>query len=76
MNAAILDRVTDVQNEGGKLRTDNEMLQTCTFDPSSFSHPTLSTDTRDIDADIDNLTRNKYVPLGRFGHRALNRQLT
>lgn len=32
-SAALLDRVSSVQAEGAKLRSDNETLQTCTRSP-------------------------------------------
>lgn len=35
-STALLQRVTEVQGEGNKLRSDNETLQTCSFEPPTI----------------------------------------
>lgn len=61
---ALLQRVTDVQAEGAKIKSDNETLQTCTCGLlAGRPQLDLTRPGRLPFTDIDNLTRNKYVRL-------------
>jgi hypothetical protein len=58
---ALLERLTQVQSEGTKLRSNNAMLQTClSLSPFCYIlHRNIDISSRQ--SDIDNLTRNKSV---------------